>query len=76
MFKSPKRKNKSTGNVCYTHEKFADLFAGQTMVIDGKYEVFTKTIEQWMLDAAKDMGDYILVPYSKGSWVYRKYLSA
>ncbi len=72
-FKSPNPGNKRTGNICMSHDEFAELEPGQKFVTEGDNFVFTKTVESWMLDHAVDKGRYMLVPYTEKSWLVPRY---
>lgn len=73
LFKSPRSYNSTTGNITMSHSEFDNCLSGFTseLLINGENGPFKKEIEQWMLDSAVDMGDYMLMPFSPNSFLVK-----
>ena len=77
LYKKPVRR---TGCVSLSMTEWRKITTGDTITVDLGYDGFDDEIkklvvvEPWMLELAAVQGqDYVVLPYSKGSWLYRKY---
>lgn len=73
LFKSPNAHNSRTGNITMSYEEYDDCLTGDTsyLVINGENGPFRKDIEPWMLEKARDMDGYMLVPFTENSFLAR-----
>jgi hypothetical protein len=56
-----------------SHGEFNNCLSGAVseLLINKENSPFKKKIEQWMLESAVDMGDYMLVPFSQNSFLVK-----
>ena len=77
MKKQPWKKNKNSGNVSLSKEQYQDVKDGKDtslyVQIGGKQQEVV--IEQWMIEASREYDEYVLLPYTKGSWLAKKYFA-
>lgn len=64
LFRVPEEQR--SGNITMTKEEFGEVLSGDKVKIVVKIgsRIGAYIIEQWMIDCARDMGDYMLFPYS------------
>lgn len=69
LFKSPDSSNRKTGNVSLSYEEYEDLKAGAYDHILALGCALP--VKDWMIDNAKDMDGYVLVPIFKSSFLIK-----
>lgn len=70
LYKSPGSSNMKTGNVCLSRDEFFALSSGgYDHIIALECTIPT---QKFMIDYAKDMGDYFLVPVFRSSFLVKR----